>query len=191
MGKTKKYYAIRKGRKTGIFDQPWSIVVKYVDKYPNAEYKGFHTFEEAEKYISNNLKSNKKTTHIRNKKVHVQESNLASIISSNKEPVQKIEGNTNPSKKIEKDIRKRKREKQRNVEELKAMNNEIEMTDKQRKMRMKHEKKSKPTIVRLKRGISEKSYQRYNQTVWKGWRETDDVNYPVTGSGGKKKIKKK
>ena len=27
--------------------------------------------------------------------------------------------------------------------------------------------------------------KRYNDRVWKGWRETDGVTYPVTGSGGK------
>ncbi|PGB98385.1 hypothetical protein [Bacillus toyonensis] len=33
--------------------------------------------------------------------------------------------------------------------------------------------------------------KRYNDRVWKGWRETDGVNYPVTGSGGKSASKKK
>lgn len=33
--------------------------------------------------------------------------------------------------------------------------------------------------------------KRYNDRVWKGWRETDGVTYPVTGSGGKSASKKK
>ncbi|HDR7643855.1 hypothetical protein [Bacillus mycoides] len=32
--------------------------------------------------------------------------------------------------------------------------------------------------------------KKYNDRVWKGWRETDGVTYPVTGSGGKKKTEK-
>ncbi|AXY07611.1 hypothetical protein CUC43_12485 [Bacillus thuringiensis LM1212] len=33
--------------------------------------------------------------------------------------------------------------------------------------------------------------KRYNDRVWKGWRETDGVTYPVTGSGEKSPSKKK
>ena len=33
--------------------------------------------------------------------------------------------------------------------------------------------------------------KRYNDRVWKGWRETDGITYPVTGSGAKSVGKKK
>lgn len=33
--------------------------------------------------------------------------------------------------------------------------------------------------------------KRYNDRVWKGWRETDGITYPVTGLGGKSANKKK
>lgn len=41
--------------------------------------------------------------------------------------------------------------------------------------------------------VESKVKKRYNDRVWKGWRETDGITYPVTGSGGKsasKKVKK-
>lgn len=47
----KKYYAIRKGRKTGIFTDHWDDVKKLVNGYSKAEYKGFPTLEEAERYM--------------------------------------------------------------------------------------------------------------------------------------------
>lgn len=49
----KKYYAVRKGRKTGIFTDHWDDVKRLVNGYSNAEYKGFPTLEEAERYMSN------------------------------------------------------------------------------------------------------------------------------------------
>lgn len=58
---SKKYYAIRKGRKTGIFTDNWNKVRKYVDKFSNAEYKGFQDLESAERYMGYSLsKSNQK-----------------------------------------------------------------------------------------------------------------------------------
>ncbi|HDX9670335.1 TPA: hypothetical protein ROY24_003412 [Bacillus cereus] len=33
--------------------------------------------------------------------------------------------------------------------------------------------------------------KRYNDRVWRGWRETDGITYPVTGSGAKSVSKKK
>lgn len=47
----KKVYAVKKGKKTGIF-QTWEECKASVDGYPGAEYKGFLTEEEAKEYLS-------------------------------------------------------------------------------------------------------------------------------------------
>ncbi|EPS40441.1 hypothetical protein H072_5722 [Dactylellina haptotyla CBS 200.50] len=46
MGK-KHFYAVVKGRNTGVFDQPWEHVRTYVDGFPGAIYKSFTTRTEA------------------------------------------------------------------------------------------------------------------------------------------------
>lgn len=46
-----KYYAIRKGKKTGIFTN-WDECKEYVLGYPSAEYKSFKKREEAEAYVN-------------------------------------------------------------------------------------------------------------------------------------------
>lgn len=46
----KKYYAVRKGQKTGIFDN-WEECRNAVSGYPGAEYKGFQTVEEAQRFL--------------------------------------------------------------------------------------------------------------------------------------------
>ena len=46
----KKVYAVKKGKKTGIFYQ-WEECRKAVDGYPGAEYKGFPTVQEAKSYL--------------------------------------------------------------------------------------------------------------------------------------------
>lgn len=46
----KKYYAVKAGRKTGIF-QTWGECKKQVDGYSRAIFKSFSTMEEAEKYL--------------------------------------------------------------------------------------------------------------------------------------------
>ena len=48
-----KYYAIAKGRKTGIF-RSWSEVKPLVDRYPNAKYKSFKTEKEAQQFLEPN-----------------------------------------------------------------------------------------------------------------------------------------
>lgn len=53
----KKYYAVKKGINTGIFDT-WEDCQKQVKGFPGANYKSFKTKEEAEHYI-NNIESNK------------------------------------------------------------------------------------------------------------------------------------
>lgn len=47
----KKYYAVKKGKMTGIF-KSWEECRASVDGYPGAEYKGFQYLEEAEDYLS-------------------------------------------------------------------------------------------------------------------------------------------
>ena len=46
----KKYYAVKKGKHTGIFHS-WEECKASVDGYPGAEYRGFATKAEAETYI--------------------------------------------------------------------------------------------------------------------------------------------
>ena len=46
----KKYYAVRKGSKTGIYNS-WEDCKGVVDGYKGAEYAGFNTYEEAENYM--------------------------------------------------------------------------------------------------------------------------------------------
>ena len=49
----KKYYAVAKGRKTGIFNS-WEDCKKQVDGFSSAVYKSFESEAEAKKYISSN-----------------------------------------------------------------------------------------------------------------------------------------
>ena len=65
-----KYYAIKKGHKTGIFTN-WDECSEYVKGFSGAEYKSFKSKEEAEKFLSEDLKpetkpeeSNKTIKHI-------------------------------------------------------------------------------------------------------------------------------
>lgn len=50
-----KYYAIRKGRDTGIF-MDWPTTQSKIQGYKGAEYKGFKTKEEARQYLENSPK---------------------------------------------------------------------------------------------------------------------------------------
>lgn len=47
----KKVYAVRKGKKTGLF-QTWDACRASVDGYPGAEYKSFLSMEEAQAYLN-------------------------------------------------------------------------------------------------------------------------------------------
>ncbi len=47
----KKYYAVRKGKKTGLFET-WDECKMQVDGFSGAEYKSFPTKEEAEGYLA-------------------------------------------------------------------------------------------------------------------------------------------
>ncbi|MCI8528878.1 MAG: reverse transcriptase-like protein [Lachnospiraceae bacterium] len=51
----KKYYAVRKGKKTGIF-KSWAECKASVDGYSGAEYKGFVLLEETEAYLGITMK---------------------------------------------------------------------------------------------------------------------------------------
>ena len=46
----KKYYAVLKGMKTGIFET-WDACKESVDGYPGAQYKSFKTLDEARVYL--------------------------------------------------------------------------------------------------------------------------------------------
>ena len=48
-----KYYAVRRGRQTGVFFS-WQECQRQIVKYSGAEYKSFPTKEEAEAYVSGN-----------------------------------------------------------------------------------------------------------------------------------------
>ncbi len=50
MKKKKSWYAVRKGRKTGLFTD-WEDCKVQITGYAGAEYKGFYTKEEAERYL--------------------------------------------------------------------------------------------------------------------------------------------
>lgn len=49
---SKKYYAVREGRETGIFTA-WKDCQKQVIGYKGAQFKGFMTIEEAQEYLNN------------------------------------------------------------------------------------------------------------------------------------------
>lgn len=48
----KKYYAVRKGRSTGVFET-WAECKKNIDGFSGAVYKGFESREEAEAFVEN------------------------------------------------------------------------------------------------------------------------------------------
>lgn len=55
-----KYYAVAKGRKTGIF-RSWNETKLHVNGYPNAKYKSFKKSIDAQNYLSNvTIKKDKK-----------------------------------------------------------------------------------------------------------------------------------
>ncbi len=56
-----KFYAVRRGRTTGVFDS-WDACRKQVYKFPGAEYKAFPTREEALSFLSLAEKPLNKTT---------------------------------------------------------------------------------------------------------------------------------
>lgn len=69
----KKYYAVKKGLKTGIVES-WDECKSWVTGYPCAQYKGFATFAEAQAYIDGSVvvekKKSAKTTMNQNNKIY-------------------------------------------------------------------------------------------------------------------------
>lgn len=74
-----KYYAVRKGRKTGIFTT-WEETAPLVQGFKGAEYKSFNTCKEAEDYISTNTNSSNKEEI---KEIKEKETNNLPIINPN------------------------------------------------------------------------------------------------------------
>lgn len=61
MAAKKKYYAVKKGKQTGIFDH-WDDCKESVTGFPGAEYKGFPTLSEAEAYMDGEADANAEVT---------------------------------------------------------------------------------------------------------------------------------
>lgn len=59
----KKYYAIRKGKKTGIFTT-WDICKQYVNGYSGAEYKSFADRADAENYLNGDTSISTDTSEV-------------------------------------------------------------------------------------------------------------------------------
>ena len=51
MGKKKKFYAVRKGLRTGLYDT-WEACEQAVKGYSGAEFKSFASLEEAKAYLT-------------------------------------------------------------------------------------------------------------------------------------------
>lgn len=58
--KKKSWYAVKKGRTIGIFPD-WETCKKQVIGYPNSEYKGFYSKEEAEAFFNNDVETDIKS----------------------------------------------------------------------------------------------------------------------------------
>ncbi|MGL9910079.1 ribonuclease H1 domain-containing protein [Enterococcus sp. DIV0213h] len=63
---TDKYYAVREGRKTGIFPN-WNEAKKYVTGYSNAQYKSFTSIQDAEAFMDAGTNKNKLASKITDK----------------------------------------------------------------------------------------------------------------------------
>lgn len=62
-----KYYAVRVGRKTGVFDN-WVDCKQQTVKYPKAEFKSFFSYQEALNYLNEkSVKLNAKNTVTENR----------------------------------------------------------------------------------------------------------------------------
>lgn len=54
---SKKYYAVRKGKKPGIYNS-WELCKKQIQGFSGAEYKGFASYAEAEAFMNQSQQSN-------------------------------------------------------------------------------------------------------------------------------------
>lgn len=80
----KKYYAVKKGRETGIYET-WNECKAMVNGYPAAVYKSFSTKEEAEAFMTDDDATSSKTEwNVENKN----------------EPYAFVDGSFNPSTKV-------------------------------------------------------------------------------------------
>lgn len=68
----KKVYAVRKGKKTGIF-HTWQECKDSVDGFPGAEYKGFASVEEANAYLQ--IEGGRSTVRNKNQQIDKMEQN--------------------------------------------------------------------------------------------------------------------
>lgn len=62
----KKFYAVRKGHKTGVFTT-WNECKKNIHKFSGAEYKSFATRDEADSYMENVDTAKKRMEEVKNK----------------------------------------------------------------------------------------------------------------------------
>jgi ribonuclease HI len=65
----RKYYAVRAGRQIGIFTD-WEECKKQVANFKSAEYKSFHSMEEAQTYLNTKSKPNVVTKPVVSKPIH-------------------------------------------------------------------------------------------------------------------------
>ena len=118
-----KYYAVKAGRKTGIF-QTWGECKKQVDGYSRAIFKSFSTMEEAEEYLhgkgkTQNTPKNNKTEESKIKKVNTRK---------RPEKKQNVE-EKQPKQKVEDDVAFREKIKQKILEEIRKENVERKKED--------------------------------------------------------------
>lgn len=84
----KKYYAVKKGRKTGIYET-WEACKAAVHGYSAAVYKSFSTKEEAEKFMMDSLQKEEGAS-----------ANIEVNAKNPKEPYAFVDGSFNPNTKI-------------------------------------------------------------------------------------------
>ncbi|WP_017153372.1 hypothetical protein [Bacillus bingmayongensis] len=84
-------------------------------------------------------------------------------------------------RKREKQLKNADKEKEKAKREFEAMNNIVRESDQAKKVRGKFQEKAKPTIGKSKNNKKweQKRKDRYNQRVWRGWREKDGEESPV------------
>ena len=78
----KKYYAVKNGRKTGIFET-WAECKEQVHGFKGCKFKSFPSYEEAEEYLFGESSSNSTTDE------QIQFDDIKNVKTENKEPVLK------------------------------------------------------------------------------------------------------
>lgn len=84
-------------------------------------------------------------------------------------------------RKREKQLKNADREKEKAKREYEAMNNIVKDSTQAKKVRGKFEERAQPTVGKSKNNKKweQKRVERYNQRVWKGWRESEGKEAPV------------